>query len=188
MDEERICALCGEALSEEDEGHILQDGRMVCDDCFEYNCAACDKCGDYVEEDDLTYWGDDYRLCPSCFEEYFPPFDEEKNLEETREAYEGMLKRLVGKKTDQEEGIVEIETDMDEDSFRHSIEVTIDEDGRISDISRLTTLRCRSIGIKSEDWYDYPVDSSDYEEDGLAENIILCEIELIDEDDEGEEE
>ena len=183
MSEKRICSLCENPLPEEDEGHILQDGRLVCDDCYEFNCASCDECGSIVEEDDLTYWGDDYRLCPECFKKYFPPFDEEKNLEETREAYEGMLKRLVGKKTDHEEGTVEIETDMDEDSFRHFIEVTIDEEGRISDISRLSTMRCRSIGIKTEDWIDYPVDASDYVEDGLAEDMILCEIELIDDDD-----
>ena len=186
MKDKRICALCNEELSEDNEGHILQDGRLVCDDCFEFNCAACDECGDYVEEDDLTYWGDDYRLCPSCFEKYFPSFNEEKNLEETKEAYEGMLKRMIGKKTNQEEGIIEIETDMDEESFRHSIKVAIDEDGRISNISRLTTLRCRYIGIKNEDWIDYPIDSSDYDENGLAEDLILSNLVII--DDEGKSE
>lgn len=91
-------------------------------DCFEYSCAECDECGAYVEEDDLEYWGDDMRLCPGCFEKYFPPYDEAKNLEETTEAYEAMLERLVGKKTDQEEGEIDIETEMDEDSFQHSME------------------------------------------------------------------
>ncbi len=188
MEEERFCALCGEMLEEDDEGNYLKDGRLVCESCFDCNCGSCDYCGESFEEDDLTYWGDDLRLCPDCFAEEFPPFDEEKNNAETREAYEAMKKRLIGKKTDQEERTVEIATDMDEDSFRHFIDITIDENGRISNISRLTTQRCKSIGITSETWIDYPVDSSDYEEDGLAESLIFSEIEIIDEEDEDDEE
>lgn len=182
MEEERVCALCGETLSEDDEGHTLKDGRLVCDDCLEYNCASCDDCGEYVEEDDLTNWGDDYRLCPDCFEQYFPSFDSKKNLEETTEAYEAMKKRLIGRKTDQEGGTIYIETDMDDDSFKYQIEVTIDDDGRISDISRYSVSRCRAIWVTGEDWLDYPVETSDYEEDGPAEDLIRSEIEILDEE------
>ena len=188
MEEERICALCEEALSEEDEGHVLKDGRLVCDDCFEYSCAPCDDCGEYMAEDDLTFWGDDYRLCPDCYQVYFPPYDEAKNLEETKEAYDAMLKRLLGKKTDREDDYIEIETDMNEDSFKYEISVTTDENCRICDISRLSITRCSMMSERREEWEDYPVSPSDYDEDGLAENLILGELEIIDEEDEENEE
>ena len=152
MEEKRICAICGEILSDDDEGHLLKDKRLVCDGCFEYNCASCDDCGEYLEEEDLEYWGDDYRLCPECFEQYFPSFDSKKNLEETTDAYEAMKKRLIGRKTDQEEGrTISIETEMDDDSFKYQIEVTIGDDGRISDISRCSVSRCRAIWVTGED-------------------------------------
>lgn len=189
MDEERICSHCEEELSEEDEGHFLKDGRLVCDSCFEFSCAACDDCGEYVEEDELENWGDDYRLCPDCFEQYFPSFDKKKNLDETTEAYEAMKKRLIGKKTDRNEAVVvSIDTEMNDDSFSYSIEVTIDEEGRISDISRYSVSRCRAIWERGEDWRDYPVDTADYAEDGPAESLIFSEIEMIDEEDEEDEE
>ncbi len=189
MDEDRVCALCGELLSEDDEGHFLKDGRLVCEDCLEYNCGCCDNCGEYVEEDELEYFGDDYRLCPDCFEEEFPPFDEAKNNAETQNAYDAMKKRLIGKKTDAEgPREYDIETDMDMDSYRRGISVSIDEDGRICDVSRLSVMRCRAIWIKGEDWRDIPVDAEDYAEDGLAEDLIRSEIGIMDEEDADDEE
>jgi len=184
MEEERICALCEEELEEDDEGHILKDGRLVCDGCFEYSCAACDDCGEYVEEDDLEYWGDDYRLCEDCFKQYFPSFDEKENEKETAEAYEAMLKRMIGKKTNREDDYIEIETDMDDDSFRYYIEVWTDEEGKICNISRLRIERCQSISIKSETWLDYPVKPSDYDADGKVENLIRAELDILDDGDE----
>ena len=181
MKKDRICELCDEKLEEDDEGHYLKDGRLVCSGCFEFSCAPCDDCGELFEEDDLTGWGDDYRLCPECFKQYFPPYDYRKNLEETTEAYEAMCKRLIGKKTDHEEDDIHIETDMNDDSFKYEIDVSIDEEGRISDISRYSIYRCRYIGIKSEDWRDYPVKPSDYDENGPAEDLIRSEIEILDE-------
>lgn len=182
MEEERVCAICGETLSEDEKGHILKDERLVCDGCFEYNCASCDDCGEYLEEDDLEYWGDDYRLCPECFELYFPSYDRKKNLEETSKAYAAMKKRLIGKKTNQNEsGTVCIETDMNDESFKYRIEVTISDDGRISDISRYSVSRCRAIWVTGEDWRDYPVEADDYAENGPAEDLIRSEIEVIEE-------
>lgn len=187
MEEERICALCGEMLEEDDEGNYLKDGRLVCESCFDCNCGSCDYCGESFEEDDLTYWGDDLRLCPDCFAEEFPPFDEEKNNAETQEAYEAMKKRLLGKKTETEgPSTVYIQTDMDEDSYRRSIEVSIDENGRICDISRYSVERCRAIWVKGEDWLDIPVDTDDYAEDGWAEELIRSKIEIIDEEEDEE--
>ena len=184
MDEERICALCEETLEEDDEGHLLEDGRLVCDSCFEYSCGQCDSCGGYFEEDDLEHWGDDMLLCPDCFEKEFPPFDAVKNHAETQAAYDAMKKRLIGKKTNVEgPDTVSIETDMDEDSYRRKIEVSIDENGRISDISRYSVTRCRAIWVTGEDWLDIPVDSDDYDEGGWAEELIRGEIEILDEED-----
>jgi len=105
MEKERICALCGESLSEDDEGHILEDGRVVCDDCFDYSCAECGFCGKIVPEDELEFFGDDVRICPDCFAEEFPDVDEDKNLEETTEAYEAMKKRLIGLKVEDMEAV-----------------------------------------------------------------------------------
>ncbi len=68
------------------------------------------------------------------------------------------------------------------DSFKYQIEVTIDDDGQISDISRYSVSRCRAIWVTGEDWLDYPVEPSDYEEDGPAENLIRSEIEIDDEE------
>lgn len=181
--EERICALCGEELPEEDEGVVLKDGRLVCENCSDTCCGCCDECGEYVEEDELTYWGDDMRLCPDCFEQYFPPFDKKKNDDETIDAYEAMKKRLVGKLTEIDgPSVIHIETEMDEESYRRSIDVSIDENGRICDITRLSVKRCRSIWATGEDWLDIPVDPEDYDEDGFAEFLIRNDIDIVEED------
>ena len=93
-----------------------------------------------------------------------------------------MKKRLIGRKTDQEEGgTFYIETDMDDESFKYQIEVTVDDDGRISDVSRYSVTRCRAIWVTGEDWLDYPVEPDDYEEGGPAEELIRSEIEILDE-------
>ena len=63
MDEERICALCEETLEEDDEGHLLEDGRLVCDSCFEYSCGQCDSCGGYFEEDHKSYIISYHDIC-----------------------------------------------------------------------------------------------------------------------------
>ena len=68
MNEERTCDLCGDVLSEGDDGYILKDGRLVCEDCFDSCCALCDECGEYVEEATLRIRGDGMRVCPDCFE------------------------------------------------------------------------------------------------------------------------
>ncbi len=187
MGKKLICALCEEEIPE-DEEYTLGDGRVVCEYCHEYNCVACDECGEEYPEEELEYWGDDMRLCPECFKQYFPDFDPVQNREDTREAYEAMCRRLIGKKTDNEPDVYYIETEMDDDSFRYSIEVTVNEEGRISDISRYSVSRCQSIGITSETWHDYPVDPKDYSEDGMAEDLIRGELDILDDEDEEAEE
>ncbi len=182
MEEERICALCGEKLEDDDEGRFLKDGRLVCDCCAEFRCAVCDECEELVEEDEMTFWGEDCRLCPECYEKYFPPYDEKKVLEETQKAYEGMLKRLIGKKTDREAEDIFIETDMNDDAFKYEITVSVDQDGRICDISRYRAFRCASMSERSESWVDYPVRPSVYDKDGPAEDLIRSRIEISDEE------
>ena len=188
LQELRICALCGEELEEDDEGQKLKDGRIVCENCAEYNCGCCDQCGDYVEEDDLTYWGDDMRLCPDCFKEEFPPFNKADNDAETQEAYDAMRARLIGRKTELKgPRTVSVETEMDEDSYKYGIEAEIDEEGKICDVSRLSIERCRAIWVTGEDWLNIPVNPDDYEEDGRAEQLILDGIEEQEEEEELEE-
>lgn len=93
-----------------------------------------------------------------------------------------MLNRLVGKKTDRECESIDIETDMDEDSFKYEISVCTDEEGRIADISRLSITRCSMMSERREEWEDYPVEPGDYDEDGMAETLIRGEIDILDEE------
>ena len=53
MENERICDLCGEPISEDEEFHTLDDGREVCDECFNYSCGECGICGKIVPEDEI---------------------------------------------------------------------------------------------------------------------------------------
>ena len=175
-----ICALCDEEIDKsEEKGHELFDGRRVCDACFESSCECCSICGKECHEDDLQYFGDDMLLCPDCFAEEFPEFDEKKNNEETQEAYEAFKARLIGKRTNLEgPGGIICETEMDEDAYRWSVEVTLDENGCIGDVSRIHRQRCQSIAVTMETWLDIPVDNSDYKQDCNMEWLIREELEL----------
>ena len=170
MDEAKECALCGEEI-EDEEYHELPDGRIVCDYCYENQMTECGECGERFPDDDLECWGDDFRLCPDCFRQYFPDFDQEENLKETAEAYEAMKRRHIGKKLD-EYSETFIKTDMDEDSFSYSIEIEVDKNHVITDISPLSIERCKSIGITSETWLPYPVSVDAYKEGGLVDGLI----------------
>ncbi len=174
MAEEKKCAICGDIIDEEDEDQEYQeldDGRIVCESCYEFSTKECDECGRRFPEDELEPWGDDMRLCPECFKEIFPDFDEEENREETKDAYEAMKARYIGRKLEDWEEL-DIRTEMDDDSFSYSICIDIDDDNVITDISPLTCERCQWIGITRESWLPYPISASDYEEGGTADDII----------------
>jgi DNA-directed RNA polymerase subunit RPC12/RpoP len=64
------CAICGEAVQLEgkDKGRALEDGNVVCRDCYESSAmiVTCDECGkemlatDGMKDDGTLY-------CPDCF-------------------------------------------------------------------------------------------------------------------------
>ena len=176
MDEMMACDLCGAEI-EDGDYYELSDGRIVCEDCYDNETDECGECGERFPVDDLEYWGDDFLLCPDCFQKYFPDFDPEQNMRETAEAYEEMKRRYIGRKlaNDSERYI---KTDMDEDSFSYSLEIETDDHDVITNISPLSIQRCKSIGIKSETWLPYPVSADDYEEGGIVDDLIQCFVEF----------
>ena len=183
------CAECDEILTEDDEYRTLDDGTILCEYCFDEMYAECDECGEITLIDDLTYWGE-MRICPSCMEFHCPSFDKAKNEEETTEAYEIMKARYLGKKvcsfTPGEYSFSYEDFGYAEEAPRYEITVTIGEDGRIVDISRLTAQLLLSEDVKSSDWRPYPIDSDDY--DSIVEDIFDEEgLEFEDEDDEDDE-
>lgn len=179
------CERCNESYLIKDMIHAQYDDEDYCQLCFEEYFAKCDLCGEMVLDDDMTAWGDDMKLCPSCFEKEFPDVDEEKNLEETTPAYEAMLQRLVGRKVaNMVDDEYEYDTGMDEDGYRMTFTVSVDENGRICDISRLSRERCRAIWITGEDWHTCEIDPDDYAEDGIIEDAIRTDLDIVDEDDE----
>ena len=160
-----------------------EDGEFYCQYCYEENFAECDLCGTMVKEDDLQYYGDDARICPDCFAEQFPKVDIEKNLEETTEAYENMKARLLGLKVeDITDEIYDYDSGMDEDGYRYAFSVSIDAEGKISDISRLSKERCQSVWITGESWHVCKIDPDDYAEDGIVEDTIRTVLDIVDED------
>lgn len=144
------------------------------------NLVQCDYCEEYFPENELVSWGDDLKICPDCFKEEFPPFDQAKNDAETDNAYQAMKKRYIGKKWD-EYADKSICTDMDDDGYRYSIDVETDENNIITNVSRLQLERCRSIWMTGEDWRRIPIDASEYEEDGMAD--CLLEDNIVEDDD-----
>ena len=59
-----ICVVCGQKLSRYD-----YTDAPICRECAESSQSACDCCGDYYAEDDLTYIEDeDIYVCEDCLE------------------------------------------------------------------------------------------------------------------------
>ena len=164
-EETLICSKCGEEISEDDEYETTEDGDILCQDCFEDLYSTCGLCGKVTLDDDLAWWGD-LRICPDCMEEKCPSFDEEDNLEETEEAYEEMKEKYLGlrveKYRDKTITIDYIKDQYTDFETNYSISVTFDNEGRISDISRLSASKCISESERYSDWRDCPVDDYDY--------------------------
>ena len=169
MDEERICSKCGEPIDEDDEDAVeLEDGSWVCSCCFDEYYFTCDICGEIAPVEDSAYWGD-ARICPDCLAERCPSFDEEENLRETTEAYEACRARYLGRNVAEDfrgqqvtvSWQVSGETDID-----YELTVTVDEEGRIADVSRIQAEILLSEGITSSDRRPYAVDDSDYDAAG----------------------
>jgi len=183
IDEISVCANCGAVLEEDDEQYTLEDGSVVCEDCYDEMFAACDLCGERVPVEELSYWGD-CRICEACMEEQNPSFDEEENEEETAEAYEAMRQRWIGKHTEGlrvGENALSYTCSVRETDVSYALAVTVNDEGVITDISRLTAQMLMSEALTSSDWRPYAVDEYDYED--VVEEMLEKYV-----PDEGEEE
>ncbi len=178
------CCVC-EKYYLEDNMMTLDDEEetLVCEECYDEEVEECAMCGSHFLSDDMTYWGD-ARICPDCLEEQCPSFDENEVEESTKEAYNDFCKKYIGKHVqDQEPGELDLNVTVgDEAPICYSITVTIDDQGVISEISRLTASMLLSEGCTSSDWRPYRIDSEDYGSwavDLLEENLDFEEDEEI---------
>ncbi len=181
------CAVCEKYFTEDSMQTLDDDDEtLVCENCYEDSTEECAMCGSRFLEDDMTYWGD-VRICPRCLDDQCPSFDEDKNQEQTQEAYDAFCAKYIGKRVvDQEAGEIEMEMTVgDEAPTSYSISVTVDENGIITEVSRLTASMMLSESYQNSDWRPYPIDSSDY--DFWAEDLLEDNLEFADEDDEDEE-
>ena len=182
---EKICDCCGEIINEEEsEFYELEDGRIICETCFDYHFGKCEMCGKITEQDDLTFWGD-IRICSDCLEDECPSFDEEEQEEETREAYEAMLKRYVGRPVTLPDGENYLSYSLEDPDQPVTYDFTVTvENGHIKDISRLTATLLLSESYTSHEDRPYPIDPFDYE--SIAEDML--DEHVLEEDEEEEEE
>lgn len=160
MDELK-CAECGEIITEEGERYTLEDGTVICEECFDASYGKCDFCDRIVPEDELIGYGD-CRVCRDCLEEECPSFDEKENEEETTEAYETMCRKYIGKRT---MGLRPGEDQLDQtgdSGVYYSLTVTVNDAGVITELSRLTAQMLLSESVRSSNWAPYRIDEDDY--------------------------
>lgn len=170
------CENCG-GLFQEDE-LTEEDEKYYCEYCHNELFDECYMCGKMTLRDDLQFWGD-VRICPDCMEEQCPSFDENENEEETTEAYEAMLSRYVGRKSTKFKGQkIDLSTGACDSNTDYRITVTLDDDGFITDVSRLSAEMLLAESERSSEWHPYEIDSDDYEwvVDDLMEELELEEI------------
>lgn len=173
MEDEKkaVCMKCGREIDPETDDYeeIADDCEgeecgLLCEECMD-KYAQCEMCGRLTLVEDLTYWGD-VQICPDCLDAECPGmnFDEEWNIEQTTEAYEAMKARYVGRKAENHAGeTLEMTMELDEPCVTYSMEVTFDEDGVITDVSRLSAVVLLSEGCTSSDRRPYEIDEDDYE-------------------------
>ncbi len=167
--EYEVCEDCGIELDEETGCNELDNGDLVCDDCFSHY-ETCEECGEQVREEEICFWGDS-RICRDCLEEHVPPFDRRQNERETADAYERTRQRFLGRVAEEEDGEYELHRNLGEETDQvYRLTVTVGEDGKIEEISRLTCEILVSEALTSSDWRPYPIDREDYEE--IAEPLI----------------
>lgn len=176
------CAECGAEIDVFEISYETEDG-FICENCYEENYFTCDHCGKAYPVEDMEYWGDS-QICPKCLEEGCPEFDQEENDKETEKAYQEALEEYVGRKTTLSPGTDSLTYKSNyDDNTEYSIDVTIDEDNRISELSRLTAQTLLWESDTSSGWGDQPIDEGDYE--WILPNML--DEYLVDEDDETEE-
>ena len=173
MEEERRCDNCGEIIGEDDDFLELDDGTILCEECRE-EYDECVMCGKICKIDDMFPWGDECRICESCLEEQCPSFDSEENEKETARAYEAMKARYLGRVSSQyADETVELTYDTDDPCVHYTLSVTFDDEGVITDISRLTAEMTLSEWVNGTDTREYPISEEDY--DSLADNMFSDE-------------
>lgn len=157
------CSNCGRNIKPGDEYYEPEEGSVLCPGCYDGAFPKCEFCGERVPEDDMEYWGDCY-CCPECYEEFNPSFDPEVNEEETTEAYEAMLKKYIGRKSETiRDDSVDLELECTDCGLVvYRMTVDIDENGVIYEISRLTAEIELSESQKSSSWGDYIIRNEDY--------------------------
>lgn len=164
------CALCGETFSVNDaaEDFELSDGSRICTYCFAEDYFTCDICGEIAPVENSAYWGD-ARICPDCLAERCPSFDEEENLREIAEAYEAFKARYLGRTVAEEFRGQQVTVNWqvsDDTDIDYELTVTVDDEGRIADVSRIQAEILLAEGITSSDRRPYAVDDSDYDTAG----------------------
>ena len=74
----RVCDCCGEHYHES-ELHSAYDRYgnevLVCESCLESYYTPCDYCGEYYENDDLTFVGGEIPICSHCLERHYSQCD-----------------------------------------------------------------------------------------------------------------
>lgn len=162
MKEPLICAECGEEIDEDSEYRELEDGTVLCEFCYDELYSECCICGKAVLADELLPWGDS-SICSECLEVICPEFDEDENETETTEAYQAMLCRYVGRIVSNSDDVDrELEYDLDDPCVKYRLSVDMDEDGRITGISRLTAELLLSEWVNGSDWRSYRIENDDY--------------------------
>ena len=176
-----ICAECGEEIEEGADTYETDNG-IICESCFNDKYFICDLCDKVTPIDDMKYWGD-CRICPECLEEECPSFDQDENDKETDEAYKEALEEYIGRKTTFSPGSHYLTYKFRyTDNTEYSINVTIDDENRISELTRLRAQTLVWESDTSSEWEDQPIDEGDY--DWILPNML--DEYLVEEDDESE--
>ena len=157
-----VCAICEERIKKGSDYVILDDERVICEECKDEYCTECCICEKTCLYDETEAWGDD-RICQDCLEEICPSVNEIDNERDTQKAYEAMLKRYVGKKVlNADEVDLELEYDLDDPCVTYRMSVDVDENGFIKDISRLSAELLLSEWVNGSKWRSYPIQNDDY--------------------------
>ena len=162
MKKEKVCAHCGEPL-EEDESEQLEDGTLLCSYCYDELYAECEMCGKVVLRDDMLPWGD-CSICPECMEEQCPSFDEKENEKETANAYEAMKERYIGRKVvNYKNQTLQMTYELDDPCVTYSLYVVFDEEGIITELSKLSAEMLLSEWVNGSNWRPYAIRNDDYD-------------------------
>ncbi len=129
-----------------------------------YDVNECSRCGIVLPRNQYIQWGSE-RLCPDCMEMICPSFDEAQNKAETNTAFLKMKERYIGRRVRGIRNKVKrIDIDMFGRQFIHYyMDIAIDQDGYITDISRLEAIMLPGPHSSYEEGLLYPVTEQDYE-------------------------